>query len=190
MANIEEAMCGKDASVELSPVADKAGNTYAFTSDANNKNIRAMEEIAPRYWIPVVVGKQAPQRFWTELVLSEHPKPMDEDDLEGVKPWWEHYEIQGGLFLKSYEPPFIKGIDPDEDSNERVARENDHGSDKHTENRKRFERAKKDAQREKRKRAQEKAKKLSKAGPPQIENDQVSAHLCYAIDVMCNANPI
>lgn len=120
-------------------------------------------EIAPRFWVPIVIGKQAPQAFWNELVRSNEPKPEDEGDLNGAMPWWECYESKSSNILKPREHPKIEGIDPDENPNERLARENDYGSNHHTENRKRLEKAKRDAEREKRKRAQEKSRKISKA---------------------------
>jgi hypothetical protein len=123
----------------------------------------AYPEVAPRYWIPIVIGNEAPQTFWNELLKSTEPKPTDEGDLDGAMPWWELYESSTGNLLKVREQPKIEGVDPDETRNERLARENDLGSDRHTENRKNFEKAKRDAEREKRRRAQEKSRKISKA---------------------------
>ena len=123
----------------------------------------AYGEIAPRYWVPIVIGNQAPQTFWNELLKSTEPKPTDEGDLDGAMPWWELYESSTGNLLKVREQPKVAGMDPDENQNERLKRENDLGSDHHAANRKNFEKAKRDADREKRKRAQEKSRKISQA---------------------------
>ena len=129
-------------------------------------------EIAPHNWVPIVIGKTAPQTFWNELVKSNEPGPDQEGDLEGAMPWWELYDSKDGNILKPREHPILEGVDPDETRNERLARENDYGSNEHTENRKRLEKAKRDTEKEKRRRAQEKAHKLSKR-PPHGENRQV-----------------
>jgi L-amino acid N-acyltransferase YncA len=120
-------------------------------------------EIAPRYWVPIVIGNKAPKTFWHEQVTSEKPKPYDDDDLEGAKPWWELYQSRGSAILKPWIHPEIEGVDPNETRDERLARENDSGSNFHTENRKKKEKAKKDADREKKKLAQEKAQKMHKS---------------------------
>ena len=88
-------------------------------------------------------------------------------------PWWELYDSKDGNILKPRDHPQLEGVDPDENRNERLARENDHGSNEHTENKKRTEKAKAQAEREKRKRAMEKSRKLSKQ-LPSVENRQVS----------------
>ena len=151
-------MCGKQWGIpneQVSPPED---------ADLAEKDL-TIGEVAPRYWIPVVIGKQAPRTFWNELVNSKEPESLDEDDLNDAKPWWELYQVKDGNFLRPCEHPEIKGIDPDENQDERLARENDFGSAKHTDNRKRTEKAKRDAQRERRKRAQEKARKISESAP-------------------------
>ena len=161
MAKVDEEMCGKEWLVLTTDVANKDGTTFHFAPDPDDKELLIQGDPAPRYWIPVVIGKQSPQTFWSELVKSNAPEPFHEGDLDDAKPWWELYEIQGGQFLKHLEQPAIEGFDPNETSNEKLARENDLGANHHTENRKRTERAKRDAQREKRRRAQEKARKFS-----------------------------
>lgn len=133
-------------------------------------------EIAPDYWVPIVLGNQSPQTFWNELVKSTEPTGVDEDDLNGVKPWWEFRERQDANILVPRAQPKIEGIDPDETQGERLARENDFGSDKHTENRKRLEKAKRDAERDKRKRAQEKSRRISEKMPNLMVNREVSTH--------------
>lgn len=134
-------------------------------------------EIAPRYWAPIVIGNQAPQTFWDELVKSKEPPPDHEGDLDGAVPWWQLYQTNEGRLLEPRKQPEISGIDPDENRNERLARENDFGSDRHAENRKAFEKAKKDADREKRKRAQEKSRKISKMLPQGEDREVYVTHI-------------
>lgn len=163
MSKTDEELCGKQWSVQVDPVTITDGTKFYFAT--MQEGLPLMGDLAPRYWIPVVIGKQAPQTFWNELVRSSEPKPLDEEDLSGVKPWWEMYQVQGGSFLKQMEHPPITGISPDESTNDRIARENDYGSNTHTENRKRTEKAKRDAQRERRRKAQEKVRKISESTP-------------------------
>ena len=118
-------------------------------------------DIAPRYWVPIVFGRktehyaaQAPQTFWNQHLRSD-PKPCDGDDLVGVKPWWQMYQASGSHFLQPYRTPEIKGIDPDESQEEKAARKNDLGSAHALENRKRAEKAKRDAIRRRAAEAQE-----------------------------------
>ena len=159
MNKIEEDLWGKDWGISLDELTKSSEETVG--------------EIAPRYWTPVVIGEKAPQTFWNELVKSTEPKPLDEGDLDRAKPWWERYHARGGNFLKPCEHPAIKGIDPDETREERLARENDSGSRWHAENRKKTEKAKRDAERDKRKRAQERARKISD-GSGRIQSREVS----------------
>ena len=163
MDGMDEGMCGKNCLIAAEEVS------------------KAVYEIAPRYWIPIVIGKQAPQTFWNELVKSNAPKPFDEGDLEGAKPWWELYEVQGGIILKPCKHPKVIGIDPDESQNERLARENDLGSNHHTENRKRTEKAKRDAQRDRRKRAQEKAQKIAESSSAPQSKEKIKPGLNFYI---------
>ncbi|KAK3705009.1 hypothetical protein LTR37_013526 [Vermiconidia calcicola] len=162
MTGIEEDMCGKDWSIPEAELS--TGDDGKVGVVARGKG-PLLGEIAPRYWIPVIVGRQAPQTFWNDLVKSDEPKPMDEEDLDSAKPWWERFKNKECNTLVPLDHPEIKGIDPDENTNERLARENDRGSNYHTENRKSAEKAKRDSQRERRKRAQEKARKISESSP-------------------------
>lgn len=183
MDGIEEEMRrGTGAKSWAIPTEDVTvnGTTYCFAPDSEKTDLRIMGEPAPRYWLPVVFGHnsahtvpQAPQTFWNELVKSNMPIPYDENDLVGAKPWWETYQTAGGDFLKHYEPPTIRGIDPDENEGERIAREHDRGSNYHTENRKKAEKAKKEAQRERRKKAQEKARKISQVSIDRQNQDKI-----------------
>ncbi|KAK5132364.1 hypothetical protein LTR08_009135 [Meristemomyces frigidus] len=130
------------------------------------------KEIVPPYWIPIVFRcnsetglSVAPQTFWNDHVASKKPRPMHDDDLQDVKPWWQMLEAPGSLFLKPYTAPSLKGIDPDESTNERLARENDHGANNHVQNVRRTELAKQELTRERRKKAEEKAQKYSATVP-------------------------
>lgn len=120
-------------------------------------------EVAPRYWIPLAIEKQTPQAFWDALITVKKPIPIDEGDMNDAVPWWQLYGTSKSNMIKARDHAEMKGIDPDEKLDERLARENDFGSSEHAENRKRFEKAKRDAEREKRKRAAEKSRKISKA---------------------------
>ena len=119
-------------------------------------------EVAPRYWIPIVKGTETLQAFWSGLLNLSGVTLIDEDDLDGAIPWWQLYECNKESTLEPRAHPEISGVDPDETEHERLTRENDEGSNYHTANRKRLERAKIEAERKKRTRVQEKAQKISK----------------------------
>ncbi|KAK5122593.1 hypothetical protein LTR85_003856 [Meristemomyces frigidus] len=153
MLQINEEMCGITREV----------STKEATADT--------DEVIPRYWIPIAFPRNveqgtswAPQTFWNEIINSS-PQPMHEGDLDGVRPWWEQAKAPDSIFLRPYTPPVIKGIDPDENQNERFARENDHGADQHAQNRKRTELAKRDAQRKRREKQDEKVRKFASSAP-------------------------
>lgn len=164
MNKIDEEMCGKTWAIPMNDVTVE-GITFYFAPDPKKQHLLIMGEPAPQYWKPIVIDRQAPLSFWRNIVKSNDPQPVDEDDLKDVMPWWQLHQVKGGYFLQHYEQPLVTGIDPDEDLNERLARENDFGSDQHTQNRKRTEKAKRDAQRDRRLRAQEKARKISESSP-------------------------
>ncbi|OTA29931.1 hypothetical protein BTJ68_10218 [Hortaea werneckii EXF-2000] len=118
---------------------------------------KCVEDIVPSYWIPHgFPGSSSLQAFWEEVSNSKHPEPVEESDLDGVHPWWECLQPYHNMMLLRHEHPEISSVDPDETIDERLARENDFGSAQHSENRRRLERAKRDAKREKRKKADEK----------------------------------
>ncbi|KAK0285155.1 hypothetical protein LTR35_005357 [Friedmanniomyces endolithicus] len=123
---------------------------------ASADTLLATDELAPRYWVPTYVANQSPSEYFKQLVASHEPAPVDTDDLFGVVPWWKLYQTGTSSKLQPYSPPSLAGVDPDETPDERLARENDHGADKHLENKKRTESAKKAAKRD------QKAKKLAK----------------------------
>ncbi|KAK0264436.1 hypothetical protein B0A54_13872 [Friedmanniomyces endolithicus] len=124
---------------------------------ASADTLLSTDELAPRYWVPKSLASQSPTAYFKQLVASNEPAPVDTDDLVGAIPWWKLYQTDTSSKLQPYPPPILAGVDPDETPDERLARENDYGADKHLENKKRTESAKKAAKRE------QKAKKLAKA---------------------------
>ncbi|RMX91705.1 hypothetical protein D0868_13837 [Hortaea werneckii] len=119
---------------------------------------KCAEDIVPTCWIPHgFPGSASPQAFWELIGSSKHPEPVEESDLDGVCPWWDRLQPYHNMVLLRYEHPKITSVDPDETIDERLARQNDFGSAQHSENRRRLEKAKKDAKREKRRKADEKA---------------------------------
>lgn len=136
-----------------------------------SSDLHAPSDLAPRSWIPVSFGDESVESFWDNMKNPNNKKPKccDEGDLVGVEPWWTTYEDATSIILKPCPPPEIKGIDPRESSDERLARENDQGSHTHAENRKRTEIAKKEAKRERAKKKQEKFENLFKASEQHID---------------------
>lgn len=169
MDKIEEDMHNIDWKLPMHDI-EVRDTKYYFAPNPKKHDLTLMGEPVPRYWIPTTMGRQAPQTFWSDLVKSEEPQPVDEDDLVDVKPWWEHLPSAQCHFLRPYVQPWIKGIDPDESIEERIARENDNGSSRHAENRRRTERAKQTAKRDSRKRALELAARRTASGSLPIRN--------------------
>nr|POE86426.1 phosphinothricin n-acetyltransferase [Quercus suber] len=126
--------------------------------------------IAPRYWMPHAFGKQPPQSFWNDMIKSE-PLPIDESDLETATPWWETYSSPNSLLLYAYPAPIISRVDPDENLHERLARENDHGSKSHAQNRIQLERAKRDAAETQRRKVSAKERRLRQKLAEQQQHD-------------------
>ncbi|KAK5111475.1 hypothetical protein LTR62_004927 [Meristemomyces frigidus] len=123
--------------------------------------IKDDQEFAPRSWAPLVIDNKAPHTFFKDLMASNNPSPLNEQDLHGARPWWELYKSRDASLLLPYVHPNIAGADPDESLEERLAREADHGASAHTENRKRFEKAKRVAAAEKKARLEACGKKAS-----------------------------
>ncbi|GAB1743555.1 hypothetical protein NU219Hw_g485t1 [Hortaea werneckii] len=118
---------------------------------------KCVEDIVPSCWIPHgFLGSASPQAFWEDISSSKHPEPVEEGDLDGACPWWDRIRPYHNVMLLRYEHPEITTVDPDETIDERLARQNDFGSAQHSENRRRLEQAKKNAKREKRRKADEK----------------------------------
>lgn len=130
--------------------ADGHGFVFAALGVEHKSGIASgnlMGDLAPRYWIPQKIGTMSPALFWKTLIASEELPPHDEGDLDGVTPWWHNYQSHDCAFLKQCEPPFIAGIDPNESTAERLARENDFGGTAAAEKRKLAEKAKRDKKR-------------------------------------------
>jgi hypothetical protein len=148
------------------------GTTFVFSlstlqpdKPSWNLTTKQMGEISPLYWIPIVVGNQAPQVFWSEILNSNTPAPDDPIDLEGAKPWWERFvKTEHGCahFLKDPPTPVVIGIDPEqEDAEQKLRRKHDLGSANSAENRRRFELERQQEKADKTKRMAEKQRKLA-----------------------------
>lgn len=176
--NIESAMAGSNWKVPQSDLVAPDGQTYYFAPDPKRGDLLIQGDPAPRDWVPLFIGTESPKMFWSKLIASKTPPPVDEGDLDGVKPWWETYVNSYSCSVKPCEHPADNGVQPTETQQEKFRRENDNGSLHHAENRKRAEIAKKDADREKRKKAMEKAKKLSvPAGPSREVKSELKLYL-------------
>lgn len=140
------------------------------------------QEIASRHWIPVALGQQSLQTFWNEL-LHCLPLPVDDDDLEGVVPWWERYESMGSSLLEACPSPFVPQVSPDETRDQRLARENDNGSNTHAQNRVQFERAKRDAAEASRQKIRTKERRINKITARTRDEDSHQTRLVPRIKV-------
>ncbi|KAK3071705.1 hypothetical protein LTR53_008171 [Teratosphaeriaceae sp. CCFEE 6253] len=148
MNKVEEAMCGINRAIPKEALLDG-------------------DELAPRYWVPIVIGTQAPMSFFREMLASERPEPIHKDDVLNVKPWWEMYMNSQSPRLQEYTQPETAGFDAKAETlEERIAREHDQGPDRYVENKKRTEQAKKQAKREKREQAERRAMEKSHNGVP------------------------
>jgi len=165
LQKVDKGLRGLTLGVPMEDVTLSDGNILQFACESNDKGVLLLGDAAPRYWLPRAIGKQAPQAFWREIVASNAPKPVDEDDLKGVKPWWDLYQTKESAFLQPVVQPSVKGVDPDETTDERLARENDNGSDRHTQNRKRTETAKRELQRERKNKPKMLARKFEHLSP-------------------------
>lgn len=164
MAAVKNSMKGEDPTIPQDKLAAPDGTTYHFAPDPQDCALLVQGELAPRYWKPVAIGSESPNMFWGNMLKSKESTPVDSDDLKDVQPWWYRY-VAESCFLLPRDHPSIDGVDPDEKEHERLARQNDKGSLHHAENRKQLERAKRDAQRQRRIRAAEKARKYSEGIP-------------------------
>lgn len=173
LGEIELELCAvTDTRVQLDDVTSADGTTFVFSLSTllldqplEDVHIRQMGEIVPPYWVPIVIGRSAPQIFWTELLISKAPLPDDPIDLENAKPWWERF-VKGdqGCFNFLKEPPFptVIGIDPDqEDAEQKLKRKHDTGSQNFAENRRRYELERQREKKEKQKRIAGKQRKLA-----------------------------
>jgi len=143
------------------------GSNVPFTTMQSGEHLVALQDqgdVAPRYWFVAHLDSKSARFFWQEHIdpQDNDVKPLDEDDLKGATPWWEHYVDAEHSMLKVPEHPEETGIDPDdEDAEQRCARENDKGAANAGENRKAAEKAKKEAQRKRTLARREKAAKIS-----------------------------
>lgn len=144
------------------------GETLSFANESLDDGRALLADMAPRYWKPTpdetFVGFSTAS-FWREVCASETPLPVDPGDLNSAVPWWETYLMPDRLFLKQPSSPSVSGVDPDESSKEREAREKDQGSDWHIATCKHAARAKNDAKRERKQK-----KKDQRANQPIISD--------------------
>lgn len=109
--------------VDINPFIHDNQKACPFTSE--NTEIMA-GDIVPRYWVPKTLENVAPLDYWQRYPMVQ-PDPLDEDDLKGVKPWWDQYPSQGNFHLQLVHPQ-IDGIDESQETvRERKARLNDKG---------------------------------------------------------------
>lgn len=161
MERTEKEMAGIEWSIPQNDHVAPDGKTYYFAPDPKNEYRLIQGAVAPRYWTPVIIGNMSASTFWTRLVGSEKPKTCQEGDLDGARPWWEMYHGSAACTLIPYQQPKIQGIDPKETSEERLKRENDLGSLHHADNRKRAERAKIEAERDRQLQREARAKEFN-----------------------------
>lgn len=154
MLDIDKEMCGLTHALPAPVFVAAAATKYQV-------------EAIPRYWVPIAFPlnvkeriSMAPQTFWNNIISKDStPDPMDKGDLDNAEPWWKLLDGPNSSLLQRCPTPEIKGISPDENLDERLARENDDGADKHAQNRINTERAKQDAKRARLERAEAKARK-------------------------------
>jgi hypothetical protein len=113
---------------------------------------------------------ESPKSFWCEQMKGKEPAPIDEGDLANARAWWERYQNDGSCALQAYPIPHIAGIDPDETTNERLAREYDMGSAHHVENRRRLEQQKREMKKKRAQKAEERIREYrEKTGSARVE---------------------
>jgi hypothetical protein len=98
--------------------------------------------------------------FWAKHIEERQADPTDFDDMMQMPPWWRTYRDGQAPTLLPLIQPTINGVDPEESTEERTRREADQGSMHHAENRKRYEKAKQDKQRDRKIKAAEKVERL------------------------------
>ncbi|KAI5367520.1 Putative acyl-CoA N-acyltransferase [Septoria linicola] len=156
------AMDGVDRQPNLDDLSVVDGFTYTFASPQDpvaGKEYVAMGEIVPRYWIrDHYYGRVPLATFFDENLKSIYPRPVDDEDLVGAKPWWETV-VRGGSFLKPCDTHDHRGVDPDEGCNEKLRRQCDFGSQHAADNKKRYELAKRGITEAKQRREAEKEAK-------------------------------
>ncbi|KAK3627017.1 hypothetical protein LTR56_019448 [Elasticomyces elasticus] len=141
----------------------KATNYAIPNKSMSEKILSTIDECAPREWIPSIIDNQNAKAFIKDMLASNEPAPDDPLDLQDFKPWWDLYRDPASFFLLAYAQPTISGVDPDETLQERLLRENDHGSGNYAENMKRTDKAKQEAAKEAKREQRRKAEKRAKA---------------------------
>jgi L-amino acid N-acyltransferase YncA len=125
--------------------------TFSFTTIPSGERVPIPQErgdVVPRYWIPTHAEGNTIAVFWNNHISRESkPRPEHEDDLDLAVPWWKRYVDAKSCMLQEYDQPWIAGNDPDENEEERLARECDIGDLTASANRKAAEKAKRDAER-------------------------------------------
>ena len=121
-------------------------------------------DLVPPYWVPVKFGGTkgwvSPKVFFQEILSNNPPRSVHPGDLENVKPWWDLLDRSREPCLRAIDGPLILGIDPDETTEDRLARETDHGSNHHATNRINAERARAEAKKSKKARVQQRREAL------------------------------
>lgn len=143
------------------------GPTFTFIPTSSGGRELVKEEqgsIAPHYWYYPQLDQKPADIFWAvHLDKESPPMPVDEEDAQDSKPWWEYYFDGQCSMLRTLEHPTIKGIDPDETQAERLAREHDNGGANAAANRRAAEQAKKKAERKRRQERIERAHQFNAA---------------------------
>ena len=136
----------------VDPVSFTDGaKTFSFTTTASGERVLIPEEkgdVVPRYWIPTHLEGYTIAVFWNNHMSPDSSLELfDEGDLDQVKPWWQKYVNVSSCMLQEIDHPWIAGNDPDENKEERLAREFDTGGLTAGANRKAAEKAKREAER-------------------------------------------
>jgi L-amino acid N-acyltransferase YncA len=128
--------------------------TFSFnTTPSGERGLIPQErgDVVPRYWIPTHAEGNTIAVFWNNHIDRESkPRPEHENDLDQAVPWWQRYVDPRSCMLQEYDQPWIAGNDPDENEEERLAREYDHGDLTASADRKAAEKVKRDAERKRR----------------------------------------
>jgi hypothetical protein len=85
----------------------KADQNFGFVNIKAPPYVGSWEEggeIAIRAWIPTTIDAESPQQFWKSYPFRA-PAPVDDDDLEEAKPWWELYPDDDSCQLPKWNVP-------------------------------------------------------------------------------------
>ena len=105
------------------------GNTQRYYFTCPPANDKPMGEIVPISWRPEPMeGGSSLAEFWGGLLVNL-PIPCDPEDLQNVKPWWEHTLSPMACFQLPLRHPEVCGIDvTDQSSHEQRLRYEDKGA--------------------------------------------------------------